>query len=89
METGPATVMTSFCVQFEKWGCGLLWEAFRVKREWAVGCWPTFQTACKMMSTFPSRSNIGSSKARKTKKREEADLKNYNKVMSLLETETG
>ena len=62
-------------VQFENWGCGLLWEAFRVKREWAVGCWPTFQTACKMMSPFPSRSKIGSSKARKTKKREEVDIK--------------
>ena len=27
----------SFCVQFEKWGRGLLWEAFRGKEEWAFG----------------------------------------------------
>ena len=31
------TNVTSFCMQFEKWGRGLLREAFRSKGEWAGG----------------------------------------------------
>ena len=31
-------IVASLCMQFWKWGRGLLWEAFRGKGEWPVGC---------------------------------------------------
>ena len=52
-ETGTATMtnVTSFCMQFEKRGCGLLREAFQGKREWTV-CWKRGRVGGGSVSTY-------------------------------------